>query len=384
MKYSEFRDVVKKLINGHYKMKASESEMIDFESKLIDYVADSNYKIYVRVPCRDWTEDVKMTSQDLLRFVRKPRAVVKIEKLLLYNEANETFSNIYYDVREPDEFGNYPECPEIPKEFPISSKMFRIRKKDLPDLLEEIKDDDPFELKGMERSLTQQPQKEPKNKYIFRKDGERWYIKFENEVLKPENLDGFGFIHYLMQYDKKITSKKLYQAVKGIKTSNKDEGESFKTYSVESKTIEKAQLGELKERYSNSEMLQCENELIKMNKNKIKKIVEILKKDKEALINKKSELEENGRFSESDDIEKEIKDVQEKIDLTTRQEHNPEHKQFYDLVYKANEKAKEKIKALSAKEGYDSLLTWNHFEDLNLFSDSHYFYNPTDPIDWEL
>ncbi len=150
MKYSEFRDVVKKLINGHYKMKASESEMIDFESKLIDYIADSNYKFYVRVPCGDWTEDVKMTSQDLLRFVRKPRAVVKIEKLLFYNDANKTFSNIYYDVREPDEFGNYPECPEIPKEFLISSKLFRIRKNDLPDLLEEIKYDDPFDLKDKE------------------------------------------------------------------------------------------------------------------------------------------------------------------------------------------------------------------------------------------
>ncbi len=62
--------------------------------------------------------------------------------------ANETFSSIYYEVREPDEYGNYPECPEISKEFLISSKLFRIRKEDLPDLLEDIKADDPFELKA--------------------------------------------------------------------------------------------------------------------------------------------------------------------------------------------------------------------------------------------
>jgi len=227
---------------------------------------------------------------------------------------------------------------------------------------------------------------ESKDEYIFRKDGERWYIKFENEVLKPENLDGFKYIHYLMLHTNKklITPKKLYQAVKGITASNKDEDNSLKTYSLQSKTIDNAQHGELKEHHSNSEMIQLENELIKMNKNEIKKIVEILKKDKETLINRKKEFEEDGIFSESDDIEKEIKEVREKIDLATRKEHNPEHKQFYDLVYKAIEKAKEKIKMLSIKNNYDSLLTWNYCEDSIVYNDFHYSYKPTTSINWKL
>ena len=50
---------------------------------------------------------------------------------------------------------------------------------------------------------------ETKDKYVFRKDSERWYIKFEGEVFKPENLDGLGFIHYLMENNnkKQITPK---------------------------------------------------------------------------------------------------------------------------------------------------------------------------------
>jgi hypothetical protein len=222
------------------------------------------------------------------------------------------------------------------------------------------------------------------NENVFRKDSERWYIKFENEVLSPENLDGFGFIHYLMQYDKKIKPKKLYQAVKGVKTLNKEEDDSLKTYTVQTKIIEKAQHGELKEYHRNDQMIQFKNELTKMDKNTIKKIVGILKKDKETLINRKSELEEEGVSSRSDDIKKEIKDVQKKIDLATRKEHNPEHKQFYDLVSKAIAKAKERIKTLSDKEDYSALLTWTHFEDSIVYNDFHYSYKPTVSINWKL
>ena len=53
-KYSEFREVVKNLINEHYRNEASEPEMEVFESNLIDYVIDSDYEIYVRVPCGKW------------------------------------------------------------------------------------------------------------------------------------------------------------------------------------------------------------------------------------------------------------------------------------------------------------------------------------------
>lgn len=236
---------------------------------------------------------------------------------------------------------------------------------------------------GDEESLSE---KTESNNCIFRKDGERWYIKFKDEELKPENLDGLEYIHYLIQNNnnKPITPKNLYLAVKGAKMPNNDEDDFLKTYSVQAKEIGKAQHGELKEHHSNSEMLQFENKLIKMNKNEIKKIVAILKEDKETLINKKSELEEGGVFSESEDIKKEIKDVQQKIDLVTRKEHNPEYKRFYDLVSKAMQKAKEKIKKLSIEDNHNSSLTWNHFKNSITLKDQHYSYNPTTPIDWEL
>ncbi len=107
------------------------------------------------------------------------------------------------------------------------------------------------------------------------------------------------------------------------------------------------------------------------------------KKEKKNLKNKAAELKEEGRISDAEVIEKEIKDKQKRIDAAIRQEHDTEHKQFYDMVYKAIDNAKKKIKELSAKEGYKSLLIWNHFEDSIDYKSSHYSYNPKNPIDWE-
>ena len=149
-KYSEFGEVVETLIKEYNRSKVSEFVMMDFESKLIDYVVDSDYGIYVRVPCGKWSEYFEVSDEDLPRFIKDSRVVVKIEKLSLYTEATEALSDIYYEVREPDEYGNYPKCPEIPKEFPISSELFRIKGEDLTDLLEDIKADGLFDLKVKE------------------------------------------------------------------------------------------------------------------------------------------------------------------------------------------------------------------------------------------
>ena len=158
----------------------------------------------------------------------------------------------------------------------------------------------------------------------------------------------------------------------------------MKTYTVQATTIEKAQHGELKEHHSNTEMRQYTNELEKKDKGKIKKIAEGLRKTKKALVNKKDELTEEGSFSEAEGIEEDICEIQKKIDIITRQIYDPEHKQFYDLVYKAIEKAKEKIKSQSIKNDYDSLLTWNYFKDSIVYKDFHYSYKPTTPISWKL
>ena len=230
--------------------------------------------------------------------------------------------------------------------------------------------------------------------YVFRKDGERWYIKFENELLKPEDLDGLKYIHYLMEsyYQKSITPNKLYHAVKGIKTLDKDVNSSVKTYSVELEEIDESTLEELnklngsssdKSSMRKSKMTQSEKEHERYTKGEIKMIVEGWKKNKETLKNKAAELKEEGRLSEAEVIEKEIKDKQKQIDVATRQEHDKEHKRFYDMVSKAIDNAKKKIKKLSIKEGYKSSLIWNHFEDSIDYKSPHYSYNPKKLIDWE-
>ncbi len=264
------------------------------------------------------------------------------------------------------------------KQILLDGELNELRRRYLEKALQPIGKEPKAEVKQQEE------QKELKSKYIFRRDSERWYIKFENEVLKPENLDGFGFIHYLMQYDNKITPKKLYQAVKGVKTSNKEEEDSVETYTVNPREIEKEKRRELEEYHSHTESIPHENKHERLDKNQIKKLADKLKETKKKLLNKRGELEEEGRSLDAEDIEKQIKDVQERINIITRQEHNPEHKQYYDLVYKAIEKAKERINRLSIKNDYDSLLTWNHFEDSIVYNDFHYSYRPTTPISWNL
>ena len=231
---------------------------------------------------------------------------------------------------------------------------------------------------------TKIPKEDQNDEIVFCKDGERCYIKFKEEELKPENLDGFGFIHYLIYYGKKITPKKLHQAVKGVTTSNKDEEDSVETYTVDPREIEKEQHRELKKHHSHIESIPLERMLEKLDKNKIKTFADKLREAKKNLLNKKGELEEEGRSLDVEDIIKEINDTQHKIDIITRLDHNPEHKRYRELVSKAIKKAKEKIKSQSIMSNYDSLLIWNHFEDSIVYNDFHFSYKPTSSINWKL
>ncbi len=237
------------------------------------------------------------------------------------------------------------------------------------------------------------PQEDIKDEYIFRKDGERWYIKFENEVLKPEDSDGFNYIHYIMKYyyQKSITPRELYQAIKGIKASVKDDNISMETYSVQSKEIDEANLEELNKLNDDSSgkhkhkvgMQQFDEEFEALNKVETKKILDQWKREKENLENKKAELLEEGRNSEAEDIGNDIINKQKLLDAATRQGHDSEHKQYYDLVSKAIKKAKDKIRELSIKEGFgESLLIWNHFEDSIHIRNSLYSYNPQNHLNW--
>ncbi len=230
-KYSEFREVVETLIKEYNRSEVSEFVMMDFEYKLIDYVVDSDYGIYVRVPYGKWSEYFEVSDKDLSRFVRDSSVVVKIEELSLYTEVNEALSDIYYEEREPDEYGNYPECPEIPKELPISSELFRIRKNDLPDLLEDIKADALFGLKvkeGVENStlIHELPQKETNDAFI--RNGNVWTISYEGNTLNLVDSKGLKYIHYLLSNPKKeIDALMLQREIDKIQPSkykNRSEG----------------------------------------------------------------------------------------------------------------------------------------------------------------
>ena len=141
IKYSKFRVVVKNLINDLYnRTEISKSEMMDFESRFIEYAVDCNYDIYVRVACYDLSDYFELTSEDLLRFVEKPRARIKIERLRLYTMVNDAFSKRYYEIGEPDENGIFHDYPEVLKTSCVSTKRFLIKEEDLS-LLKEAVDD---------------------------------------------------------------------------------------------------------------------------------------------------------------------------------------------------------------------------------------------------
>jgi hypothetical protein len=122
VKYCRFREVVKDMIGTE----VSESETKVVESKLIEYAANHNYDIYVTVVCCDWSQEFRLTKEDLLRFKRTPRAKVNIEKLRIYTMASNTFSDYYYEMVEPDENGIIHDCPSVSKTTRITTDEFLV------------------------------------------------------------------------------------------------------------------------------------------------------------------------------------------------------------------------------------------------------------------
>lgn len=197
IKYFRFREEVNRLISKYYGAEVSESKMEIIESKFTEYSAKDNYDIFVSVASGDWMQDFKVSKEDLLRFVRKPRAVVKIEKLSLYTEANDALSKLYYEVVEPDENGIIHDCPKVSKTFRITTDMFRIKEEGLTCIEEKIKND--YQI---------QPQK-PQSNEIIRfptPDGAKWTdveitfidneyvkIKIKDEIKKRIHYSEIGF-----------------------------------------------------------------------------------------------------------------------------------------------------------------------------------------------
>jgi len=192
-----FGEVVKELIIDNYGTEVSVSETKVIESKLIEYAAKGNYDIYVSVACGDWVQDFKVTSEDLLRFVRKPRSVVKIEKLFLYTEANDALGNLYHEVVESDEYGIIHDCPKVSKTFRITTDMFRILEEDIPLLKEKIKNYNLLDLKVKQGEIKVEKKKKRRqripddkfrqlckevDKYCTRASGEIKYFKKLSEM----------------------------------------------------------------------------------------------------------------------------------------------------------------------------------------------------------
>ncbi|MHC4268348.1 MAG: hypothetical protein ACYSTS_07765 [Planctomycetota bacterium] len=194
--YLRFRNVVKDLINDHYRIEASDSKMMEFESMFIENATQILCSIYIEIAWESSSKYFVMRREDLLRFVKERRPEVKIEELKLYAQANDTLSSIYEELlsegnadAEPED-RIYSDFPGVSKELLISTEMFRIRKKDLPGILEDIDEVDPF---GLKDKLGEG--KTGKNKINFEKDK-----KPENDVEESIEIDN---IRNLLKYKRK-------------------------------------------------------------------------------------------------------------------------------------------------------------------------------------
>lgn len=227
IKYSRFKEVVKNLINDHYnRSEVSESEMEVIESKLIEYAVDGNYNIYVRVACYGLSDYFELTCEDLLRFVEKPRAGINIEKLRLYTMAKDVFSNIYYEVREPDEHGIFLDYQEVSKTSRVSTKRFRIKEEDLS-LLKEAIDSGNLDLNvKLGEGKTSNFEKNIKPNPLFMDDSKNilYFNKEKPATLNPEEIklikymckqDAFGLEQILTEHFK-IKPKETYKHSKNI------------------------------------------------------------------------------------------------------------------------------------------------------------------------
>lgn len=197
-KYYRFREEVSRLINKYYRTEVSKSEVKDYESKYIEYAANGDFDIYILVVTDGWRDYFKMCSEDLRRFVVRPRGIINMGELKLYTVASEKISFIYYEIIVP-EHGDDGDIPEVPKKGEISTRLFQIKEEDLILLEEVIKRDCQLDLKvkqGEENStLTyESQQKETKDEYVFRRKDENYFIKYENEEFELRLTDGLKYI----------------------------------------------------------------------------------------------------------------------------------------------------------------------------------------------
>ena len=88
-----------------------------------------------------------MPREDLLRFVKELHAEVKIEELKLYTKSSKALNDAFLPFYESAELTNMVvplNGQKIPKNYHISTDLFRIKKKDLS-LLKEVIDSGAFD-----------------------------------------------------------------------------------------------------------------------------------------------------------------------------------------------------------------------------------------------
>jgi hypothetical protein len=365
VKHCRFREVVKDLIGFN----ASESEMIAVEVKLIEYAAKGDYKIYAKVLCCDWEQEFRITKEDLYCLARTPRAVLNIEELRLYRTANSAFYDYYYKRVEPDEEGIIHDCPDVSRTYPIAKDSLLISEDDIPNLLAGINRDVPFGLKDKEGDgkpdLTHElQQKETNDEYVFSEEGDIVSIIFGREKFRLKNSVGIKYIVHLLKNPspKTFTPLKLFQEVNKVpKSSDIDNKEA-----VEEGLTMNSQGG-------NAGIYDEETkELIKKYKDTIETA--------DATGNSAKADEASSQLEE---LKKEYLEKHKGRDGKSHKFPSSFHKNPYDSINNAMNRVLEKLKNTSKEKECNSLLTWKHFKNSIQFKNSHFFYNPEQPRDWQ-
>jgi len=215
-----------------------------------------------------------------------------------------------------------------------------------------------------------------KDKYIFQKRDEIYFIKYENEEFELKKTKGLEYIRCLLSnpYNRnksktKFTPKRLYDEVnKAPRLPDINKMDAIVEAYCEDKGF----------------AIEGHGEYADMVDEKTKKKINELKLEIEIAVTTGNEDKAKELQSEFDEFKKEY--INKKIlgkGGKSLKFPSALHKKPYDNIRQAMDVVCKKMGRLSNEKGYNSMLTLNHFDKAIYFRDSHFFYKPEILPDWQ-
>ena len=210
-----------------------------------------------------------------------------------------------------------------------------------------------------------------KDRYIFHRKDENYFIKYENEEFELRITVGLEYIQYLLKnpHPRKFTPKRLYKEInKAARLSDQNEKDAINESFCEDGdlTIE-----------GQGEHADIVDEHTRMKIKELKLELEI--------------AETTGNEEKANELQSDLKDYEKEYihknllgkDGKSRKFASALHKKPYDSISRAMDTVYKKIEGLSKSKGYNPMQTLNHLKKSIEFKNPHFFYKPEILSDWQ-